>query len=141
MQNADFATQYESIKYHEPVNYVRYSETVEESCAGTGGLGYCMDEEDETWLTGFNSKAEGGSGGNESVVASPLRETGGHNQAPVSAGRERRMKGKDKEKEKESAPSPVYISEDLFEYVMGMLEKFVDDMIPTLHTVSTKSSP
>lgn len=101
-----------------------------------------MDEDDEVWLTGFNSKAEGGSGGagagsgpGSEAVSSPLRETSGHNQAPPSAGRERRMKGKDKEKD--SLPSPVYISEDIFEYVMGMLEKFVDDTIPALHTVST----
>lgn len=103
-----------------------------------------MDEEDEVWLTGFNSKAEGGSGGgggggSTEPMASPLRETSGHNQAPVSAGRERRMKGKDKEKD--TPPSPVFISEDLFEYVMGMLEKFVDDTIPTLHTVSLGERP
>lgn len=96
-----------------------------------------MDEDDEKWLTGFNSKAEGASG--SEPAASPLRETGGHNQPPVSGGRERRMKGKDKEKEKEAPPSPLHISEDLFEYVMGMLEKYADDTIPTLHTVSPTS--
>lgn len=98
-----------------------------------------MDEEDEKWLTGFNSKAEGGSG--SEPAASPLRETSSQNQPPVSAGRERRMKGKDKEKEKEAPPSPLHISEDLFEYVMGVLEKYVDDTIPSLHTVSPGRLP
>lgn len=148
VKSADFAALYEQHKYHEPVGYVRYSETVEESCAGTGGLGYCMDEEDEKWLTTFNSKAEGGSGSGGGsgagegassapvAVNSPLRETSGHNQPPNSTGRERRQKGKDKEREKEAPPSALFISEDLFEYVMGMLEKYTEDTVPMLHTVS-----
>lgn len=88
-----------------------------------------MDDEDLEWLSTFNSKAEGGSG---EPSSSPLRETGNHNQ-PMSAGRERRTKGKDREKE---PPVVMRISEDVFEYVMGMMEKYTEDNVPTLHTVS-----
>lgn len=90
-----------------------------------------MDEEDEKWLTGFNAKAEGASG--TETASSPLRETSTPNQ-PLSA-RERRGKGKEKEKERD-VPTILSISEDIFEYVMGMMEKYVEDTIPMLHTVS-----
>jgi enhancer of polycomb-like protein len=95
-----------------------------------------MDEEDEKWLNAFNAKAEGASGGaGTETVSSPLRETSGHNQ-PLSAGRERRIKGKDREREKDAPLTSLSISEDIFEYVMGMLEKYAEDTIPMLHTVS-----
>jgi enhancer of polycomb-like protein len=94
-----------------------------------------MDEDDEKWLNAFNAKAEGGSGGGGDTVSSPLRETSGHNQ-PISAGRERRIKGKEREKERETPITSLSISEDIFEYVMGMMEKYVEDTIPMLHTVS-----
>ena len=89
-----------------------------------------MDEDDEKWLTGFNAKAEGGSGTEHAT--SPLRESTTPN------GRERRTKGKDKEKDKERETplTTLSISEDTFEYVMGMMEKYVEDEIPMLHTVS-----
>jgi len=90
-----------------------------------------MDEDDEKWLTGFNAKAEGASG--TEPASSPLRETSTPNQ-PL-APRERRTKGKDKEKERD-VPTTLTISEDTFEYVMGMMEKYVEDMIPMLYTVS-----
>ncbi len=96
-----------------------------------GGLGYCMDDEDERWLTAFNAKAEGPSG---DPVQSPLRESHGQNRMPPpSAGRPSRNKGKDREKE---TPAPVFIFEDTFEYVMGVLEKHAEDSVPMLHTVS-----
>jgi len=90
-----------------------------------------MDEDDEKWLTGFNAKAEGASG--TEPASSPLRETSTPNQ-PLAA-RERRGKGKDKEKDRDG-PTTLSISEDMFEYVMGMMEKYVEDTVPMLHTVS-----
>lgn len=101
-----------------------------------------MDDEDEKWLADFNGKQQGGSGSSGSTSAaaaadSPVRE--GKENVPVSAGRERRGKGKDKEKEKESVsapPPPLVISDDAFEFVMGMLEKYADDITPAIHTVS-----
>ena len=60
VESADYAKLYQTHLYHEPHGYIRFSDTVEESSCGQGGLGYCMDDEDEQWLKAFNSKAEGG---------------------------------------------------------------------------------
>ncbi|EIW67543.1 hypothetical protein TREMEDRAFT_33468 [Tremella mesenterica DSM 1558] len=127
VENADYARLYQTHKYFEPINYIKFSDTVEEACQGIGGLGYCMDEEDLKWLNEFNEKGEGGSG-------SPLKETS-MNQ-PLSAGRERR-KGKEKEKEKDKDKETQMVLEikmDIFEFVMGVLEKYVEDMVPMVHT-------
>jgi hypothetical protein len=53
----------------------------------------------------------------------------------LTAGRERRGKGKEKEKDRDTPLTTLSISEDTFEYVMGMMEKYVEDEIPMLHTV------
>lgn len=90
-----------------------------------------MDDEDMRWLNGFNSKAEGGSG------SSATANGGGADAGSPLNGRERRIKGKDREKE---APTTLTISEDVFEYVMGMMEKFTEDTVPMLHTVSRHCS-
>lgn len=119
VNNVDFAKLYHTHKWVEPVNYIRYSDTVEEAACGGGGLGYCMDDEDMEWLSSFNSKAEGGSGG-RSVPTSPVQ------------GRNERRKGK--EKEKTDAPTSLTIDEDTFEYIMGVLEKHCEDTVPMLHT-------
>jgi enhancer of polycomb-like protein len=86
-----------------------------------------MDDEDARWLGAFNAKAEGTSG-----EGSPVREK---ENIPLSAGRERRTKGKDKEKEA-NVPATINITEDTFEYIMGVLEKHAEDSVPMLHTVS-----
>lgn len=92
-----------------------------------------MDDEDEKWLADFNGKQQGGSGGDPGMSPKEGKEN-----VPMSAGRERRGKGKDKEKDKEVAapPPPLVIAEEVFEFVMGILEKYVEDEVPTLHTVS-----
>ena len=134
METANYAKLYQTHVYHEPHGYIRFSDTVEESSGGQGGLGYCMDDEDELWLKNFNSKAEGSS------ATSPLRETRGENTMgpPTSSGRPRRDKGKDKDAS--HPPAPLFISEDSFEFVMGVLEKHADDNIPTLDMVSALST-
>jgi enhancer of polycomb-like protein len=86
-----------------------------------------MDDEDARWLGAFNAKAEGTSG-----EGSPVREK---ENIPLSAGRERRTKGKDKEKEA-NVPATLNITDDTFEYIMGVLEKHAEDSVPMLHTVS-----
>jgi enhancer of polycomb-like protein len=103
-------------------------------------LGYCADDEDLVWLKGFNLKAEGSSGGDGasgsgsgSIAQSPLRESRSGENAMFPPGRPSRGKGK--EREKDGPAPPVYISEDTFEYVMGVLEKNAEDSVPTLHTV------
>lgn len=85
-----------------------------------------MDDEDEKWLSNFNAKAEGASG---DPAQSPVRDS--HTTSNI--GRPKRDKGKDREKE---TPAPVFISEDTFEYVMGMLEKYTEESVQMLHTVS-----
>lgn len=80
-----------------------------------------MDDADERWLNDFNSKAEGSSGDVKS---------------DKEQGRGMRVKGKDKEKEKGDAPAPFVISEDMFEYIMGVFEKYTEENAPMLHTVS-----
>ncbi|WRT68052.1 uncharacterized protein IL334_005027 [Kwoniella shivajii] len=159
VRDDQFAPLYQATKYVEPVNYIRFSDTVEESSGGWGGLGYCMDDKDYKWLNEFNSKAEGSSGttanghGSTSVNGhtngetknigngnpqTPLKEnhvTNNQSQAPTSAGRGMRAKGKEKEKEKnDNVPTPLFISEDTFEYIMGVLEKYAEDSVPMLHT-------
>ena len=90
-----------------------------------------MNDEDVRWLTAFNARAEGASG---DPAQSPVRESQGQNQMPPpSAGRPSRNKGKEREKE---TPSPIFISEDTFEFVMGVFEKHAEDTVPMLHTVS-----
>ena len=89
-----------------------------------------MDDRDEEWLTSFNAKAQGGSGENGEV------KTENGTSGPPSAGRPSRNKGKDKDRES-SVPAPLFISEDLFEFIMGVLEKHTEDSVPMLHTVCT----
>ncbi|WVF68779.1 hypothetical protein IAT40_003551 [Kwoniella sp. CBS 6097] len=139
IDNNAYAALYQATRYVEPVNYIRFSDTVEESSGGWGGLGYCMDDKDVKWLNEFNAKAEGSSGANGAngdVKGSPQTSTGkdGQNatQSP-SIGRGMRAKGKEKEKS-ENVPTHLFISEDTFEYIMGVLEKFAEDSVPMLHT-------
>ncbi|ORY30601.1 enhancer of polycomb-like-domain-containing protein [Naematelia encephala] len=132
IQVTDYAELYQKRQYVEPTGYIRFSDTVEESSGGWGGLGYCMDDEDERWLTTFNAKAEGSSGGDQPPPSpSPLRDSQGVNQ-PAGMGRPSRMKGKGREEK--DAPAALYISEDTFEYIMGVLEKHAEDSVPMLHT-------
>jgi enhancer of polycomb-like protein len=118
IDNTNYVKLYHTHKWVEPTNYIRFSDTVEEASCGLGGLGYCMDDEDEAWLKEFNSKAEGGS------ASTPT--------SPVQGRNERRTKGK--EKEKGDGPSSLFITEDTYEYIMGVLEKHTEDTVPMLHT-------
>ena len=98
-----------------------------------------MDDEDEQWLKAFNSKAEGGSG---TVPQSPLKEAKSENSMGPPNSRPRREKGKEKEKETDRSTTPaqpIFISEDSFEFVMGVLEKYTQDNVPTLDMVSLTS--
>lgn len=51
-----------------------------------------------------------------------------------AAGRGARGKGKDREREKEDMVVPV-MTEDEFELVMALMERWTDEKVPTLHTV------
>lgn len=95
-----------------------------------------MDDRDEEWLTAFNAKAEGGSG-ETTTTQSPLKDSKADNAMPPppSLGRPKREKGKEREKE-DKVLSPINITEDIFEFIMGVLEKNAEDNVPMLHTVS-----
>lgn len=136
IQEASYATLYKANIYHEPHGFIRFSDTVEEASGGLGGLGYCMDDRDEEWLTAFNAKAEGGSG-ETTTTQSPLKDSKADNAMPPppSLGRPKREKGKEREKE-DKVLSPINITEDIFEFIMGVLEKNAEDNVPMLHTVS-----
>ncbi|WVR06584.1 hypothetical protein IAU60_003616 [Kwoniella sp. DSM 27419] len=137
VDNNAFVPLYQATRYVEPVNYIRFSDTVEESSGGWGGLGYCMDDRDVKWLSEFNAKAEGSSGANGDVKPSPqtpIKDGQGGN-TPASGGRGMRVKGKEKEKDKgDGVPTHLFIGEDTFEYIMGVLEKYAEDSVPMLHT-------
>jgi enhancer of polycomb-like protein len=120
IDNVNYAKLYQTHKFNEPTNYIRFSDTVEESACGAGGLSYCMDDTDMAWLASFNGKAEGGSGDS----GAPTSPTNGRTER-------RAAKGKEKEKD---VPASLNISEDVFEYIMGVLEKHAEDAVPTLHT-------
>lgn len=93
-----------------------------------------MDDEDVEWLNCFNSKAEGSSGiGGDGSLTSPATNGHANGNGHTSQGRPVRIKGK--EREKAETPAPLFIPEDVFEYVMGVLEKHVEDSFPALHTV------
>lgn len=110
-------------KWIRPEQLIRSSETVEQLSHGWGGLNYVMDERDEAWLHEFNSKEEGTSGVKQETA-------GGNAKSAKSRGKE-----KDKKDDKEGTGA-LKISEDVFEYVMGMLELWTEKNVPMLHTVS-----
>ncbi|WWC88395.1 uncharacterized protein L201_003306 [Kwoniella dendrophila CBS 6074] len=141
VRDDQFEPLYQATKYVEPVNYIRFSDTVEESSGGWGGLGYCMDDKDFKWLNEFNSKQEGTSGTSSSTTTNGDHKLNGSPQTPLketngtTAGRGMRAKGKEKEKDKnDGLPTSLSISEDTFEYIMGVLEKYAEDSVPMLHT-------
>lgn len=109
-------------QWQDPTSYVRFSDTVEETSSGPSGLGfnYTLDEHDDEWLKENNRLARG-----EGTSANGAAGAAGLNGAA-------RPKGK----EKEEVVVPV-ISEDDFELVMGLMEKWTDEKLPTLHTVSS----
>jgi enhancer of polycomb-like protein len=112
---------------------IRSSETVEQLSNGWGGLNYVMDERDEAWLSEFNSKQEGTS----SVKQEPYA-----NGAPngKETGKSKKGKEKDRKDDKEGTGA-LKISEDVFEYVMGMLEHWTEKNVPMLHTVCRAIEP
>ncbi|KAF7320941.1 Enhancer of polycomb-like protein [Mycena chlorophos] len=101
---------YGSVTWKDPITYLHSTTTVEEAC--TNALAdhdytYLMDEFDKQWLDRNNQEVRG-----EGTSAS----------AAIRASR----KSKDKEAD---ACAPVLITEDQFELVMSLMEKFVDQKV------------
>lgn len=131
---ADYESLYVPHRWFDPSSYVRFSDTVEETSGGPAGLGYTytLDERDDEWLKNNNRLARG-----EGTSASGASANGG-NASPSDAGRGARGKGKDREREKEETVVPV-LTEDEFELVMALMERWTDEKFPTLHTVRSIS--
>lgn len=117
---ANYASLYPRNQWQDPTSYVRFSDTVEETSAGPSGLGfgYTLDERDDEWLRDNNRMARG-----EGTSAN-------------GAGTPNGARAKGKEKEEIVVPA---MTEDEFELVMGLMEKWTDEKYPTLHTVRPPS--
>lgn len=92
-----------------------------------------MDERDEEWLKEFNAKQEGSS----SVKQEPYANGTSNGK---DGGKSKKGKEKDKKDDKEGTGA-LKISEDVFEYVMGMLELWTEKNVPMLHTVCRFTHP
>lgn len=117
---------YPSRRWKDPVTYLKFSDTVEESTlfALANGFIYYMDERDEDWLERNNAEA-----GGEGTSAQ-----GAMSGASTRSGRASKAKGKDPD-----IPQPVHMSEDEFELVMAIFEKVTHEKTEFLHHVSPHS--
>ena len=127
-----------------PSTYIRFSDTVEEA---TGGVTYCLDEEDESWLENFNAGPPSTSTSANGAAEGSSSSLNGNSQPANETGRGRRgSPRKGKEKEKSSSPrkeevngsaatGPGKLEEDDFELLMDTFEKVTDETVPGLHLV------
>jgi enhancer of polycomb-like protein len=88
-----------------------------------------MDELDDVWLSKNNQEARGEGTSTQAAVSSPGTSTR-HSQ--------RSAKARGKEPEVQSA---MLLTEDQFELVMGLFEKWTQDKAEFLHHVSPSSRP
>ncbi|SCV67942.1 BQ2448_63 [Microbotryum intermedium] len=112
--------------WNDPVTYIRFSDTVEDTTMGA--TNYTMDEDDEDWLEAYNKRLG-------LAAQSDSADGSGSGLTPNS-----RRKGKDKAKaedSKEDATAATTISEDDFERVMELLEQLADQKAPMAHVDPT----
>ena len=109
-------------RWQDPVNYVKFSATVEDavSFALANGFIYYLDERDKEWLDKNNEGARGEGTSAQGAVS---------NTGPRSS----RSTKKGKEPE---GNHPVSITEDEFELVMAIFEKVTHEKTEFLHHVS-----
>ncbi|KAK7470514.1 Enhancer of polycomb-like protein 1 [Stygiomarasmius scandens] len=116
---ANYEEYYPPSRWKDPVSYVMSSLTVEESSSAAlaNGFTYFMDERAKEWLDKNNEEARGeGTSVQGAVSISGTRTS-------------RSAKAKGKEPETQS----VIMSEDEFELVMGLFEKFAHENTEFLH--------
>lgn len=113
-------------KWKDPVTYVCTSTTVEEatSYALAHDCTYYMDERDKEWLDKNNEEARGEGTSVQGAMSSTVR----------SSSRSAKAKGKEPE-----LSSPVVVSDDEFELVVGLLEKVTHEKTEHLHLVSASA--
>ncbi|CAL1709115.1 unnamed protein product [Somion occarium] len=110
---------YPPSRWIDPTNYVKSSDTVEESIsfALANGFIYYMDERDKEWLDRNNEEARGEGTSAQGAISGSTR-----------SGRSSKAKGKDPE-----VSQPVAMSEDEFELVMAIFEKVTHEKTEFLH--------
>lgn len=111
---ANYAEFYPDIGWEPPTLLAKASDTLEESMGDeilSAGYAYVMDERDDDWLERYNKEANG------ETTATPTKRS-----------------AKARGKEREASPPPP-ISEDDFELVMGLFERFTEQESPYLHMV------
>ncbi|GAA5959561.1 hypothetical protein JCM21900_003197 [Sporobolomyces salmonicolor] len=131
--------------YVDPVSYIRFSDTVEDTTVGA--VAYTMDEDDEDWLEDFNAQfEEGGAAGTRDKGNGPA-DTAAGDEAETPSGRGARVKGKAAAAAAGGAevsiagtegladqPSPTEpLSEDDFERIMETFELITDEKAPMAH--------
>ena len=119
---------YPSGRWIQPAGYVKFSNTVDECmpAALVDGFTYVMDDRDAEWLEKNNQEARGE--GTSQQTASSGATTRGNLHRSAKA------KGKEAE-----SSTPVAMTEDEFELVMGLFEKITHDNTPFLHVVRAVS--
>ncbi|KAG7452940.1 uncharacterized protein BT62DRAFT_36151 [Guyanagaster necrorhizus] len=107
-------------RWSDPVPYIFSSRTVEESVSGglAHGATYYMDEKDEEWLGKNNEEARGVGTSSRAALNSGTR----------TSGRSTKANGKESDNH-----SPIEISNDQFELVMGLFELITHEETEYLH--------
>lgn len=116
---------YPENRWVSPTSYVKFSDPVED-CVTTAiadGYTYFMDERDVEWLEKNNQDARG---------EGTSTQASGSSGTTTRSGTHRSAKSRGKEPETHQA---IFMSEDHFELVMGLMEKITHDNTPFLHVV------
>lgn len=123
------------------MTHLRFSDSIDESCVGglAGSFTYFLDERDAEWLVKNNgiAKGEGTSTSGSGTTANGTHSVVSRSAPRASHGRSSKVKGKDPEPLPLCGTQPsLVIDEDHFELVMGLFEKWTDEIIsPFLHLV------
>ncbi|GAA5877392.1 hypothetical protein JCM1840_006086 [Sporobolomyces johnsonii] len=130
--------------YVDPVSYIRFSDTVEDTTFGA--VGYTMDEDDEDWLEDFNAQFEEGGAAGARDKGKGKADPAAADEAETPSGRGARVKGKAAAaaggadvrikgaEGLEDQPSPTEpLSEDDFERIMEAFEIVTDEKAPMAH--------
>lgn len=118
----NYESLYPANRWSDPVPYIFSSFTVEECVSGglAHGATYYMDEKDEEWLSKNNEEARGVGTSSQAALNSGTR----------ASARSTKAKGKESDNN-----SPIEVSEDQFELVMGLFELITHEETEYLHHV------
>ncbi|PBK77793.1 hypothetical protein ARMSODRAFT_9115 [Armillaria solidipes] len=116
----NYESLYPANRWSDPVPYIFSSLTVEECVSGglAHGATYYMDEKDEEWLSKNNEEARGVGTSSQAAL----------NPGTRTSARSTKAKGKESDNN-----SPIEISEDQFELVMGLFELITHEETEYLH--------